>query len=105
MKSKDDYTYKHSVSVAIWSVAFGRQLGLPKQDLQSLGLGALLFDVGKMKLPEKLINNPNRYNQTEYKLVKKHVDYSVEIVQSIHGINQKVVEMVATHHERYNGGG
>jgi putative nucleotidyltransferase with HDIG domain len=105
MKSKDDYTYNHSVSVAIWSVAFGRQLGLPKRDLQSLGMGALLFDVGKMKLPEKLINNPNRYNQTEYKLVKKHVDYSVEIVQGIQDINDKVVEMVATHHERHNGGG
>lgn len=105
MKSKDDYTYKHSVSSAVWSVALGRQLGLPKRDLQTLGMGALLFDVGKMKLPEKLINNPNRFNQTEFKLVKKHVDYSVEIVQSIPGIDDKIVEMIATHHERHNGSG
>ncbi len=105
MKSKDDYTYNHSVSCAIWSVALGRQLGLPKRDLQSLGIGALLFDVGKMKLPAKLINNPNRYNPTEFKLVRKHVEYSVEIVQSISGINPAIVEMVATHHERHNGGG
>lgn len=105
MKSKDDYTYNHSVSTAIWSVALGRQLGLPKRDLQTLGMGALLFDVGKMKLPEKLINNPNRFNQTEFKLVKKHVDYSVEIVQSIPGIDDRVVEMIATHHERHNGSG
>ena len=105
MKSKDDYTYKHSVSSAVWSVALGRQLGLPKRDLQALGMGALLFDVGKMKLPEKLINNPNRFNQTEFKLVKKHVDYSVEIVQSIPGIDNKIVEMIATHHERHNGSG
>jgi HD-GYP domain-containing protein (c-di-GMP phosphodiesterase class II) len=55
MKSKDDYTYNHSVSTAIWSVALGRQLGLPKRDLQTIGMGALLFDVGKMKLPEKLL--------------------------------------------------
>ncbi len=105
MKSKDDYTYNHSVSVAIWSVAFGRQLGLPEEDLRSLGMGALLFDVGKMKLPQKLINNPNRFNQTEYDLVKKHVDYSLEIVRTIRGVNEDVVQMVATHHERHNGGG
>jgi putative nucleotidyltransferase with HDIG domain len=105
IKSKDDYTYNHLVSTAIWSVALGRQLGLPKQDLQSLGMGGLLFDVGKMKLPEKLINNSNRFNQIEFKLVRKHVEYSVEIVQSIPGINDKVVEMVATHHERHNGTG
>ncbi len=105
MKSRDDYTYNHSVSTAIWSVALGRQLGLPKPDLQSLGMGALLFDVGKMKLPEKLINNPNRFNQTEFKLVKKHVEYGVDIVQSIPGITEDIVEMVATHHERHNGGG
>lgn len=105
MKSKDDYTYNHSVSTAIWSVALGRQLGLPKRDLQSLGMGALLFDVGKMKLPEKLVNNPNRFNQTEFNLIKKHVEYSVDIVQSIPGIKDNVVEMVFTHHERHNGGG
>ena len=105
MKSKDNYTYSHSVSCAILSVAFGRNLGLPKKDLQSLGMGGLLFDVGKMKLPEKLINNPNRYNSTEVKMVKKHVDYSVEIVQSIRGVNDDVFQMVKTHHERHNGEG
>jgi HD-GYP domain-containing protein (c-di-GMP phosphodiesterase class II) len=105
MKTKDDYTYNHSVSSSIWAVAFGRNLGLPKKDLLSLGLGALLFDVGKMKLPKKLLDNPNRYNPTEYKLVQKHVDHSVEIVKSIEGITDVVVEMVATHHERHNGSG
>jgi putative nucleotidyltransferase with HDIG domain len=105
MKSKDDYTYNHSVSTAIWSVALGRQLGLPKRDLQTLGMGALLFDVGKMKLPEKLINNPNRFSQAEFNLIKKHVEYSVDIVQSIPDISDNVVEMVVTHHERHNGSG
>lgn len=105
MKLKDDYAYNHSVSSAILAVAFGRILGLPKKDLLSLGTGGLLFDVGKLKLPDKLINNPNRYNATEIKLAKKHVDYGVEIVQSIKGITEDVIQMVATHHERHNGGG
>ncbi|MCW8933467.1 MAG: HD-GYP domain-containing protein [Gammaproteobacteria bacterium] len=105
MKHKDNYTYNHSVSTAVWAVAFGRHLGMPKKDLQSLAIGALLFDVGKMRLPDKLINNPNRFNQYEFKLVKTHVEHSVEIVSNINGISDDVIEMVKTHHERHNGSG
>lgn len=105
MKSKDNYTYNHSVSASVWAVAFGRHLGLPKKDLQSLAIGGLLFDVGKMKLPEKLIYNTRRYNQYEFKLVKQHVQLSVDIVKSIGGINDDIVEMIQTHHERHNGSG
>jgi len=105
MKSKDNYTYNHSVSTSVWAVAFGRHLGLPKKDLQSLAIGGLLLDVGKMRLPEKLINNTRRFNQYEFKLVKQHVGLSVEIVSSISGLNKDIVEMINTHHERHKGGG
>ena len=105
LKHKDNYSYNHAVSSSIWAVAFGRHLGLPKKDLQLLAIGALMFDVGKVKLPDKLINNTSRYNQYEFKLVKQHVDFSVEIVSNIQGIDKKIIEMVATHHERHNGKG
>jgi len=105
MKNRDEYTYNHSVSCSIWAVAFGRNLGLQKKELQSLALGALLFDVGKMKLPEKLINNPNRFTPSEFKQITKHVEHSVKIVKSIKGINDDVIQMVATHHERQSGNG
>lgn len=105
LKSKDNYTYSHSVNTSVWAVAFGRHLGLPKNDLQSLAIGALLFDTGKIKLPSKLINNTSRYSQYEFKLIKQHVEHSVEIVRSIDGINDDVINMVKTHHERHNGGG
>ena len=105
MKNKDDYTYNHSVSSSIWAVAFGRNLGLPEQDLLSLALGALLFDVGKLKLPEDLLNSPNRYDEEEFNQVKAHVDHGLEIVKSIEGIDDVVVDMVATHHERHDGSG
>lgn len=105
IKNKDNYTYNHAVSASVWAVAFGRHLGLPKKDLQSLAIGAMLFDVGKVKLPEKLINHKKRFNQYEFKLVKKHVDYSLDIIREIKGINDDVIDMVQTHHERYNGSG
>ena len=105
MKHKDNYTYNHAVSASVWAVAFGRHLGFPRPKLQSLALGAMLFDIGKMKLPEKLINNPKRYNQFEFELVKKHIDYSLEILKGTKGIGNDVIEMVAAHHERHNGSG
>lgn len=105
LKHKDNYTYNHSVSSSVWCVAFGRHLGLPKKDLQSLAIGGLLADVGKIRLPEKLINNTERFNQYEFKLIRKHVEYGVEIVSSINGITPEVIDMVRTHHERHDGNG
>jgi putative nucleotidyltransferase with HDIG domain len=105
LKHADNYTYNHSICCAVWAVAFGRHLGMPRKDLQSLALGALLFDVGKMKLPEKLINNPKRFNNIEFKIVKKHVEHSLEILAETDDINEDVYNMIKMHHERHNGSG
>ena len=105
MQKRDGYAYNHSLSAAIWAAAFGRNLGLPIKQIQQVSMGALLFDIGKVKLPEKLISNPNLYNAVEFNLVKKHVDYSMEIVSSIDGISEDIKEMIATHHERHDGSG
>lgn len=105
MKYVDNYTYNHSICCAVWAVAFGRHLGMPRKDLQSLALGALLFDVGKMRLPEKLINNPLRYNNIEFNIVKKHVEYSLDILKETEGVNDDVYGMIKMHHERHNGSG
>jgi HD-GYP domain-containing protein (c-di-GMP phosphodiesterase class II) len=105
MKRRDDYAYTHSVSSSIWAAAFGRNLGLPIKKIHTLVVGALLFDVGKTKLPEKLILNLNQYNAVEHNLIKKHVEYSLDIVKSIEGIEDDIYEMIATHHERHDGSG
>lgn len=67
--------------------------------------GRTFFDIGKIKLPEKLINNPNRFNPTEFKIIKEHVEFSIEIASSIKGISKDVINMISTHHERHNGHG
>ena len=105
MKRRDNYAYNHAVSSSIWAAAFGRNLGLPIKSIRAAALGGLLFDIGTAKLPEKLIQNPNAYNAVEFNLVKKHVDYSIEIVQSIEGVDEAVIQMIATHHERHDGSG
>lgn len=105
LKHVDNYTYNHSICCAVWAVAFGRHLGMPRKDLQSLALGALLFDVGKMRLPDKLINNPRRFNNIELEIVQKHVDHSLDILKETEDVNEDVYNMVRMHHERYNGSG
>ena len=105
LKHADNYTYNHSICCAVWAVAFGRHLGMPRIDLQSLALGALMFDIGKMKLPEKLINNPSKFNNAEFNIIKQHVAYSIEILKGTEGISDDVYDMVTMHHERHNGSG
>ncbi|MFA7555577.1 MAG: HD-GYP domain-containing protein [Spongiibacteraceae bacterium] len=105
MKQEDNYIYEHSLGASIWAVALGRQLGLPKQDLRTLALGGLLFDVGKLKIDTALMNANRRLTAEEFQYVKSHVQLSVDSLKEGGLINQDVIDMVAHHHERHNGGG
>ncbi len=105
MKSKDSYTYRHSVSCSIWAVALGRQLGLPKQDLKTLAQGGLLFDIGKVKLPEDLLTKQTRLTQEEFALVKSHVAEGVELLRHTTDVTRHILQMAEHHHERHDGSG
>lgn len=86
-------------------MAFGRHLGLPKKDIKNLGMSALLFDIGKMKVPRELLIKPGRLTKDEYLVIRKHVQHSVEIIENIKGINDAVISIASTHHERFDGTG
>lgn len=105
LKSQSDYIYKHSVACSIWAVALGRELGLPAQDLKSLALGALLLDVGMLQLPRELLEKITPLSQAEFTAIRSHVGFSLEEVEKSQLTNQDVWDMVAYHHERYDGAG
>ena len=105
MKQTDDYTYGHSVSCAIYAIAFGRHLGLPREDLETLGLGGLLIDVGKTRVPRELLAKPDPLTPEERTLVHGHVKHGVEILSQHPDIDPRVLQMVRWHHERYDGTG
>ena len=105
LKQHDKYTYQHSLGAAIWSVSLGRQLGLPKHDLRSLAMGCMLMDVGKLRLDPQLLQADRSLNDEEMEKVRHHVDFGLEIIEESGVINQDVIDMVAYHHERYNGSG
>ncbi len=105
LRSKDGYSYDHSVNAAIWAVAFARQLGLPREQMTHLGMGALLMDVGKLRLPRQLLDKHEAYGDRDRQQMQQHVLHSVEIVSGIDGMAPEVVQGICCHHERHDGSG
>ena len=105
LKHKDAYSYNHAVNVSVLAIALGRHMGLPPHDIRDLGIGALLFDIGKMKVPAELLSKPGRLTPEEQEVVRLHVEHSVQIMQETPGLSGRAIEMALTHHERFCGGG
>jgi HD-GYP domain-containing protein (c-di-GMP phosphodiesterase class II) len=105
LKKNDDYLFMHSLRCSVLAIAFGRQLGLTKHALNNLAVGAALLDIGKLKLPKSLLNQPRSLNEDEFEIIRDHVRQSVKMI-STDSFNAKIIiEMIATHHERINGKG
>ena len=106
LKSQDSYTHRHCIAVAIWCSVIGRQIGLPKKELAQLFMGGMLLDIGKLKIPPELLNKKKQLSDREFSLVKKHVDLSLKLAADASPrIPQAVTDMIASHHECFNGTG
>lgn len=105
VRSKDAYSYHHAFRCAIWGTVFGRHLGLSKPVLEQLALGLTLMDVGKAKLPDGLLNKNGILTSAERVELRRHVDYSLEILSAMPAMPAAVLQMVAEHHERFDGSG
>lgn len=105
MKKRDEYTALHSLRVSVLALTFGRHLDFPHEHLELLGLGALMHDIGKMKVPTEILNKPGRLTPQEYEIIKLHVPYGVEILEAMPQIPQPAIEVARSHHERYAGHG
>ena len=105
LKNRDEYTTQHSLNVSIFSILFGRHLGLPERQMRTLGYGALLHDIGKMRVPLEILNKPGRLTDKELALLKKHPEYGRDILSEGEGIPSSVIDIVYSHHERIDGSG
>jgi putative nucleotidyltransferase with HDIG domain len=105
LKDSDEYTALHSVRVCILALTFGRHLDMTREELNLLGIGALLHDVGKMRVPNEILNKKDRLTEKEFDIMKTHVPLGVEVLQNTPGIPHAAIEVAANHHERYGGGG
>ncbi len=105
LKRHDQYTYQHSLSAAMWSVSLGRQVGLPRHDLRSLAMGCMLMDIGKLRVDPRLLQAERELTREEADEMAAHVGLGREILKECGMLNQDVIDMVAHHHERYDGSG
>ncbi len=105
LKSFDDYTFQHSLNVSVLSLSLGRQLGLIKGELRRLGVGAILHDVGKMRVPEEILNKPGRLTEAEFEVMKTHSLHGAKILMETKEIPDECAAVALNHHERFTGGG
>ena len=105
IKNKDDYTFLHSVSIGALLISFARALNLDRNIIQLLGVGGMLHDIGKMKVPDEVLNKPGKLTEEEFLLMKSHVVHSRIILEETPGIVQVSLDVAAQHHERFDGSG
>ena len=105
LKRKDSYSFEHSIDVSIYMVAFGRCLGFPEAQLHILGVGGLLLDIGKILLPDGLLEKKGTLKPEENAALKRHVQFGMQLVQDAKSFPAEVLDIVENHHERQNGSG
>ncbi len=105
LKRTDNETYDHALSVSIHLMAFGRNLGLPPDELHSLGMGGLLKDVGFIQLPTELIHKPGGLSPAERAQMRQHVQIGCELLSRDFSMPEVVFDIIVKHHERIDGSG
>lgn len=103
LKEKDNYTAVHSVNVCILSLTFARELNLTEAELNILGLGALLFDIGKSRITDEILKKTDSLNESEFLLMKAHSYLGFAMLEDNKNIPKEVLDIVLNHHERLNG--
>jgi putative nucleotidyltransferase with HDIG domain len=105
LKKKHEYTALHSLRVCVLALALGRHLGYDPERLSILGTGALLHDIGKLRIPNEIIDKPETLTRAEFEIMKSHVSHGLDILKDAPGIPAAALEVVGRHHERYSGNG
>lgn len=105
LRSYDEYTYNHSVNVAILSIAMGQRLGYHKRELGELGMATLFHDIGKVELPLELLNKPSEFTPAEWEIIRKHPVYGVKTLLKLKGLQEQAIRMIMAsfeHHLNYD---
>lgn len=105
IKMYDDYTFHHSLSVAIMAIAIGIELGLDRKQLNELGTAGLLHDIGKLSVPIEIINKKGRLTDDEFAQVKLHPVYAAQHLKARQLVSEDCYLGIIAHHEKYDGTG
>ncbi len=105
IKTADNYTYAHSVNVAVISILLGKKVGLNFREIKKLGLGALVHDVGKANIPADILKKPGKLNDEEYKIIQEHARLGYDKLKDFKEIKATSLSVVLSHHENFQGDG
>ncbi len=105
LRAADEQSYQRSLHTSVHMMVFARSLGMGEATTRMLGMAGILHDVGKVRLPPRLLAKSERLTPLEYEIFKTHVDYSLSILREVQDLPAEVNEIVARHHERYDGTG
>jgi putative nucleotidyltransferase with HDIG domain len=105
LKTRDDYTYLHSVAVCALMVALARQLGLDRQSCRAAGLAGLLHDLGKAAMPDEVLNKPGELTDAERAVMRNHPVRGHEMLSESRGATAAALDVCLSHHERIDGAG
>jgi HD-GYP domain-containing protein (c-di-GMP phosphodiesterase class II) len=101
---RDLNTGVHSTRLAEWALRVARQLGVPENCMPDLEMGALLHDIGKIGVPDGILNKPGRLTEEEYSIVKRHPEFGWTVLRNLPGFERASL-YVLHHHENFNGTG
>lgn len=104
LEEKDTYTIGHSRRVTAYSIIIAQELGLSSSDIEQIKLAGLLHDIGKIGVPESILNKPGKLTDYEFDVIKKHPERGANIIKNIKQLGE-IVSWVKHHHERYDGRG
>ncbi len=106
IRCTDESLFGHCVNVAVLSLITGVSMGMGREELRVLGMGAILHDIGKALIPKQILNKPGKLTAAEFEQIKRHSEYGFDILnnkkQRIHHLSKLILKQ---HHERFNGCG
>ncbi|MFV0662534.1 HD-GYP domain-containing protein [Denitromonas sp.] len=105
LKRTDQYAYDHALDVSVLLMVFARSIGLSAQDMTLLGVVGLMQDIGKVRLPPRLLKKLGQITPLERQIFQTHVDYSLAILKDTPDGSPELLEIVSRHHERFDGSG
>ena len=105
IRHKDEYLLEHSISVSIYLSIFASYLNIDKVTAHEMSIGAFLHDVGKIMVPDNILNKPGKLTDAEFYIMKTHANHSADILNRTPGISKLSYEVAAFHHEKLDGTG
>lgn len=104
-KAGDENAYYHALNVTVLALILGKEAQLDAVDMRALGLGTLLHDIGRERIPSQILLNKAPWTRAEFSFYQQHVAYGVDMARSLPGMPEAALEVIAMHHEMLDGSG